>query len=523
MPNNKGNGRQAREIPQEALVSRPDLPTDAQGRPIGPDGRPMRLRRKKVKKKGGLGFLIPVIGLLVGAVLVAWPLIDDWMRQQDYNGAINEAEAVSSYDTPEYRAMWEQALLYNRMMANALTEKDDPSTIKPYEEQLASNAAGLMSWIEIPALSVKLPIYHGSSEASLMAGVGHIDTTSLPTGVADTGSPMKCVISGHSGMSNQRMFDDIDSLKPGDRMALHTIGHESYYEVVYSEVVEPTELEKLKIEPEDDELVLVTCTPYGINTHRLLVHAHETNVPPEALTPMEEMVNYLTKGRNLMYFIGFLVLFLIAVVVLTLGIIRAVRKKSAKRYHEAGKRNAGQGGGIPAAPGQTPPIGANGKPMRLVRKKKVKKGRKKVAKPMQNGQQNPYASTYPAQQNPYSANHPAQSQPQQMSASQPVYHVPSQPMGTGNMAAMPQQTAAPASQRRPAQPAQQAVRARQQSMPPAPSPSQTSSMPRPSKQAVMRQAARQINSDTDASRRRNFARGNDNEASSTPPASRPMR
>ena len=130
----------------------------------------------------------------------------------------------------------------------------------------------MMSWVEIPSINVSMPIYHGTGEESLMAGVGHLEGTSLPVG----GASSHCVLTAHSGMRNLSMFDDIHALEEGDLVLLHTMNQTLAYRVVGSEVVWPDEVESLAIEPGADKLTLVTCTPYGVNDHRLLVHCDRT-------------------------------------------------------------------------------------------------------------------------------------------------------------------------------------------------------------------------------------------------------
>ena len=130
----------------------------------------------------------------------------------------------------------------------------------------------MMSWVEIPSINVSMPIYHGTGEEALMAGVGHLEGTSLPVG----GESSHCVLTAHSGMRNLSMFDDIHALEEGDLVLLHTMNQTLAYRVVGSEVVWPDEVESLAIEPGADKLTLVTCTPYGVNDHRLLVHCDRT-------------------------------------------------------------------------------------------------------------------------------------------------------------------------------------------------------------------------------------------------------
>lgn len=207
---------------------------------------------------------------------MVWPWAADFIAS---NGAGNTISQVTERaDTmPAKERQWylDQARAYNDQLAG-LSPSMDPSKIASYKKQLAFDGDSMMSWIEIPSINVSLPIYHGASDAVLMAGVGHVKNTSLPVG----GSSTHCVLTAHSGMRNLRMFDDIRQLAPGDLVLLHTLGNIYAYQVTGSEVVWPDQVSSLSIEPGKDLLTLVTCTPYGVNDHRLLVHCKRTGYDP---------------------------------------------------------------------------------------------------------------------------------------------------------------------------------------------------------------------------------------------------
>ena len=177
-------------------------------------------------------------------------------------------DAMSKEERARYLS---QARAYNAVLAGQ-TPKIPANEILPYAQQLTFDRDPMMSWIEIPSINVSMPIYHGTSESALMAGVGHLEGTSLPVG----GKSTHCVLTAHSGMRNLSMFDDIRDLEPGDLVLLHTMGRTLAYKMVDSEVVWPDEVGSLGIEQGSDKVTLVTCTPYGVNDHRLLVHCVRT-------------------------------------------------------------------------------------------------------------------------------------------------------------------------------------------------------------------------------------------------------
>ena len=216
--------------------------------------------------------LITMVVILIGVGLMVWPWVLDRLEA---SGVFNQISAVSStvdaLSAEERERIFLQARSYNELLAGEASELP-ADQVEPYEKQLIFDRDPMMSWVEIPSINVSMPIYHGTSEEVLMAGVGHLEGTSLPVGGAST----HCVLTAHSGMRNLSMFDDIHALGEGDLVLLHTMNQTLAYKVTASEVVWPDEVESLGIEPGADELTLVTCTPYGVNDHRLLVHCERT-------------------------------------------------------------------------------------------------------------------------------------------------------------------------------------------------------------------------------------------------------
>jgi len=224
-------------------------------------------------KKNGLTLILLFI-LLVGVGLIAYPTFADWWNSFHQSRAVaSYAEAVADMNAEEYEKIIRKAEKYNKKLAESgILWNLDEEQQKEYEEQLNIGTSGIMGYIDIPKINVMLPIYHGIDEAVLQVAIGHIPGTSLPVG----GKGSHCVISGHRGLPSARLFTDIDKLVEGDTFTITVLNQTLTYEVDQIRTVEPTDLSDLQIEKGKDYLTLVTCTPYGINTHRLLVRGHRT-------------------------------------------------------------------------------------------------------------------------------------------------------------------------------------------------------------------------------------------------------
>ena len=171
----------------------------------------------------------------------------------------------------DYKALWAEAEAYNQTLVNKsdrfnLTDEE----LEEYEQMLTVEGTDVIGYIEIEKIGCFLPIYHGTSDAVLQTGVGHLEGSSLPVG----GESTHTVISGHRGLPSAKLFTDLDQLEEGDTFVLYVLDETLTYEVDQIRIVEPTELSELAIVEGEDYCTLVTCTPYGINTHRLLVRGH---------------------------------------------------------------------------------------------------------------------------------------------------------------------------------------------------------------------------------------------------------
>ena len=237
-----------------------------------------RQRRKSQVRRAA--FVACFAAALVALIV---PIAGDAASQAQSNAVITSVYNNAQYDTDRANALLQEARTYNAMLAGV----QDAWPALPYSEQLALNdAEDAFGWIEIPAINVSLPIYHTASDESLASGVGHIEGTSLPVGGAST----HCVLSGHSGMALARMFDNLGALQPGDLISIHVLGNELVYQVESQHVVWPWETEAFAIEEGRDLLTLVTCTPYGVNDHRLLVKAVRTDRALPEESPVENAV-----------------------------------------------------------------------------------------------------------------------------------------------------------------------------------------------------------------------------------------
>ena len=227
--------------------------------------------------KRNLTTIILVLMGLVGAGLIAYPSFADWWNSFHQSRAVaTYAEVVANLSTDEYDRVIASAELYNkRFLETGLVWQVTDEDIAAYNEELAMDASGIMSYIVIPKINVTLPIYHGVSESVLQVAIGHLEGTSLPVG----GESTHCVVSGHRGLPSAKLFTDIDKLVVGDTFTINTLNRTMTYEVDQIRIVEPTDLSALQLEAGKDYCTLVTCTPYGINTHRLLVRGHRVANP----------------------------------------------------------------------------------------------------------------------------------------------------------------------------------------------------------------------------------------------------
>jgi len=235
-----------------------------------------------MKKKNNLSNILLILLLIVGLSLLLYPSFSDWWNSRVQSRAIaSYTEQVTEIDDEEYLHMWDAAKTYNETLLDRSNHYLlDDNQKNWYQELLDVADTGVMGYVEIPLIEVQLPIYHGTDEAVLQIAVGHLDWTSLPVG----GESTHCVLSGHRGLPSARLFTDLDQLQVGDLFYLWILDEKLTYEVDQILIVEPQVTENLLIEQGKDLCTLVTCTPYGVNSHRLLVRGHRIENEAEAIT-----------------------------------------------------------------------------------------------------------------------------------------------------------------------------------------------------------------------------------------------
>ena len=216
--------------------------------------------------------VILVLILMIGLSLILYPSVSDyWNSFRSSRAIVSYNDAVSNMDREAYQAILDSAVAYNARIAESGILWDlTPEQSAAYAKELSLDSSGIMGYIEIPRIDVSLPIYHGTAESVLQVAVGHIEGSSLPVG----GKSTRCILSGHRGLPSARLFTDLDKLAVGDTFILRTLDEVLTYEVDQISIVQPYDLSNLLIEPGRDLCTLVTCTPYGVNSHRLLVQGH---------------------------------------------------------------------------------------------------------------------------------------------------------------------------------------------------------------------------------------------------------
>lgn len=277
----------------------------------------------KKKKNSSWGTIIPIVLMVIGLGIIAYPSISNYWNSLHQSRAISKyVRTVAEMDDSRYQELWEAAQAYNRALVDhplhwELTEEET----KAYEKILDVSGTGIMGYIEIPKIGCALPIYHGINETVLQIAIGHLPNSSLPVG----GETSHTLLSGHRGLPSARLFTDIDRLEIGDQFFIRVLGETLAYEVDDIRVVLPSDLSTLGLVKGQDYCTLITCTPYGVNTHRLLVRGRRIELEEEMI-PVEVTPEAIEIPRkNTILYIVIPVLFILLVAILLI-----VRKKSKK-------------------------------------------------------------------------------------------------------------------------------------------------------------------------------------------------
>lgn len=265
--------------------------------------------------------LLIVVVFVAGLSFLLYPTVSNLWNQAHQSRAIaTYTEQVEKLDDSSNKEMLKAARKYNKELLKKadhwkLSKKDK----KKYESLLDVSGTGIMGYIEIPKIDCSLPVYHGTDEGALQIAIGHLEGSSLPVG----GKSSHCVLSGHRGLPSARLFTDLDQMEEGDTFILNILGHKLAYEVDQIKVVLPEEMSDLEIQEGKDLCTLVTCTPYGINTHRLLVRGHRVKYVETKVQEQKEVSKSKTDTR--LVIAGAVVLFII---------IFAVRRRRKHRNQQ---------------------------------------------------------------------------------------------------------------------------------------------------------------------------------------------
>lgn len=230
--------------------------------------------------KKHLSTILLVIILLIGLSLLLYPSFANWWNSMHSSRVVSDyTQQITNLDDDQYLKLLDNARDYNRLLSlHSNHELTLDGYLDQYNSLLNVGGSGIMGYIEIPIIDVMLPIYHGTSEGVLQIAVGHLDWTSLPVG----GESSHCALSGHRGLPSARLFTDLDKIVVGDVFMLHILDEVLTYQVDQIQIVEPHDSEHLQIVDGEDLCTLVTCTPYGINSHRMLVRGRRIDTVEQA-------------------------------------------------------------------------------------------------------------------------------------------------------------------------------------------------------------------------------------------------
>ena len=275
-----------------------------------------------MKKQNIILFLF----LLVGLSILNYPFLSQWVNRRSESQAVESYEKqIDVLEEEKKRAIKQEAEAYNKELLEKQTGVSDGFSVKSkrddrYERILNLSGDGIMGVLRIPKIQVHLPVYHGTSAKVLEEGVGHLYGSSFPTGGEGTHS----VFSSHRGLPSKTLFTDLDQMQEGDLFFLDILGEEMAYRVEEILTVEPEETEALEIMPGKDYVTLVTCTPYGINSHRLLVRGERIPWEEKEEKTKEEIAHGIWQWMKILFVVS-------AVVILAAGILLIVIPFMKKR------------------------------------------------------------------------------------------------------------------------------------------------------------------------------------------------
>lgn len=307
--------------------------------PVQENGR--KTKKKKGRAKRVIAWIVAVFLILAALLLAAYPFISDW-----YNSLGTEQEVVQYLDyiarppANKYKQLIEDAREYNKQLIEWPINGDPFSELikEPdgYYEQLSIPETDVMATLRIPKININLAVFHGTAPDVLTHGVGHVAYSSLPVG----GEGSHSVLSAHTGYANQRFFSDLNQMEVGDVFYVTCFGEEMAYRVTRIDVVEPHDSSLLQIEPDKDYCTLVTCTPFGVNTHRLLVRGERCEI--EEAQEIEETTETADSTWNREYIKAILLglavmLAILLIFIIVRAIVRAIGKQRKKKSKDETK------------------------------------------------------------------------------------------------------------------------------------------------------------------------------------------
>ncbi len=306
------------------------------------------MAKNNKKKSSRFLYVLFAIGFLIGAGILFYPTISElWNQYRDQQLVSEYHDAVDALDEEDYSEVLAEAQAYNEqhttnIIVDAFNEETGDYILShPYDTLLDPLGNGIMGYLEIPKIDVNLPIYHGAGPVALENGVGHIEGTSLPIG----GTGTHAVLSGHRGLPSAKMLTDLDQLEIGDIFLIKVLNETLAYKVDQILTVLPTETESMAIDEDKDLVTLVTCTPYGVNTHRLLVRGERTEYIPEEMDADSGLVirNPLEGSQNRTQTLLVLALAAFIVFIILLNIVLSIRDRKKKKRQAEQARNEGRG------------------------------------------------------------------------------------------------------------------------------------------------------------------------------------
>lgn len=271
----------------------------------------------KSKIKENIPFIFFTLLFLIGFGIMLYPVLSNALSQISYNETISSYEqSVSDENSSLYQSMIQEAVHYNEKLTTSsiVDVFSDPeiTNSEEYMDILNLNRDGVMGYISVPKIDIKIPIYHGTSSEVLSKGVGHLEGSSFPVG----GESTHAILSAHRGLPSARLFTDLDQLEVGDKFYIYILDQVYTYQVDQVLVIEPSETEALQIQDGKDLVTLVTCTPYGVNTHRLLVRGERVEELAEQVIESESNRD-LTINDYVLYIglFGAIVLVLVTIII----------------------------------------------------------------------------------------------------------------------------------------------------------------------------------------------------------------